>query len=135
MRWAALWLGLLTACGLQAGVDWHLVFCLPYNNDLAEHSAFIQAELGRLHTDDRVAITLLVDTPEEPVTFLHYPGGTAPSTDTTRWHSCQSGRRLLRFWSGDKHVSHGPNAGPFSNWDTAAGSTACCWTNIPITRG
>ena len=34
-----------------AGVDWHLVFCLPYNNDLAEHSAFIQAELGRLHTD------------------------------------------------------------------------------------
>ena len=34
-----------------AGADWHLVFCLPYNNDLAEHSAFIQAELGRLHTD------------------------------------------------------------------------------------
>lgn len=97
MRWAALWLGLLTACGLQAGVDWHLVFFLPYNNDLAEHSAFIQAELGRLHTDDRVAITLLVDTPEEPVTFLHYRGGRAPSTDTTRWNSCQSGEALAAF--------------------------------------
>ena len=61
-------------CGSMLGAvpNWHLMFCLPYDNDLNQHRAYVINEIGNAVISSKVAVTLLVDSPNGAIRFLHF---------------------------------------------------------------
>lgn len=93
-------------CASASGAvpNWHLMFCLPYDNDLNEHRAFVINEIGNAAISNKVAITLLLDFPNGGVTYLHFNHAGAAEVVEYGSDSFTDGGALAEFldWSGQR---------------------------------